>query len=182
MKVYKGEEERIEPPPEGWGVLIFSDGRKAEVAGAVFKENFKGDELIEMYLRPYPETIRKFKIDAKSELDRQGFVWKSYPRDVVIPLNTYDPVRKVFFSLYGWDGKRTEATDWFLGNSQTEEIRRLRKIIIKLRSELAIVKGENTMLKEDVDQYITKNGERIFKLMSPLLRGMLMPEHKERVV
>lgn len=178
MKSYKGEEERIEPPEEGWAILMFSDGRKAELAKAVIRKNAGGEEMINMYVRPYPETKRAFKID-NSELDRFGFVWKNYPIDYVILLNRFDPTRKVFFCICGWNGEKTETTDWFLGHSQVDEIKKLKEENIKLKSQLAVVKEENIMLKEDIDSYITKNIDRLITPLMPIVRGIIVSESQK---
>jgi len=176
MKVYPGQDERLEPPEEGWGSLWHSDGRRSIVAGARIVQDVKGIEQVKFYLKPYEETIRKFHIDIKNDLDRFGFVWKPYPKDMTIPLNTYDPLRKIFFSLLDWNGNKTESTDWFIGKAQLDEKRRLKEENTKLKSELAVLKIENTLLKEDIDEYIVKNFDRLLKPLAPFIRGLIISE------
>ena len=104
VKDYRGGKTTLEAPPEGWGIIWFADGYKAQVGGAkvVTKE---GEELLRLYLMPFQATIKRFGIDIKKDLDVNGYVYKWYPKVMVKSLNTYDPVRRIFFSLLNWDGK-----------------------------------------------------------------------------
>lgn len=173
-KIYRGGEVSLEPPPEGWGILWFADGYKAQVGGAkvVVKE---GKEFIRFYLMPFESTIKRFGINVKKDLDRNGYVYKWYPKELVYSLNMYDPSRRVFFSMLNWDGKSTDATKWFKGVEQAEEIQKLRGQIRGLKAYNETLKEENFIMKTNVQKYIKDNIEGVIKPLVPAFRSLITP-------
>lgn len=179
VKQYKGDTVQLEAPAEGWGILWFADGYKAQVSGAkiVVKE---GLELIQFYLMPFESTIKRFGIDVKRDLDRNGYVFKWYPKEMVKSLNTYDPSRRIFFCLLNWSGKETDSTKWFGGVEQGDEIRKLRKEIRGLKAHNEKLREENMILKTNVQKYIKDNIEGLVKPMMPALRSLIGPQEGGR--
>lgn len=174
-KLYRGGNTVLEPPPEGWGILWFADGYKAQVAGAKIV-NKEGKELIRFYLTPFQATIKRFNIDIKLDLDRNGYMYKWYPKEYVYPLNNYDPTRRIFFCMLNWDGKQTESTKWFKGEEQAEEIRKLREQIRGLKAYNEALKEENFILKTNTQKFIKDNIEGIIKPIMPAVRNLITPE------
>ena len=153
MKIYKGSDVSIEPPPEGWSIVIFGDGYKAQCAGAKIISS-DGKEFVQFYLMPFEGTIKRFGIDIKKDLDRNGYCLKNYPKEMVHPLNSFDPSRKSFFCILNWDGQETEATNWFLGKEQADEIIRLKNKIRQISAYNERLREENLLLKTNVQKYI----------------------------
>ena len=176
-KEYREGKTTLEAPPEGWGIIWFADGYKAQVGGAklVVKE---GEELIRLYLMPFQATIKRFGIDVKKDLDVNGYIHKWYPKVMVKPLNTYDPARRIFFSLLNWDGKATDSTKWFLGTEQGDEIRKLRKDIRGLKAHNEKLREENMNMKTNVQKYIKDNIEGVIKPLIPAFKSLMTPDEK----
>lgn len=176
MKKYKGDNVMIEPPEAGWGVLIFSDGLKAQISASAKLVVKEGKELVDFYLMPFEATIKKFRIDIHKDLDTSGYTHKMYPKEMVRNLNSYDPARRVFFCMLNWEGKNTEATSWFLGTEQNEKIDRLKEAVRAVKAHNEKLKEENFMMKTNVQKHIKENIEGIFKPMMPSLRSLFMAE------
>jgi hypothetical protein len=174
VKVYKENKIVLEAPPEGWGILWFADGYKAQVGGAkvVVKE---GKEFVRFYLMPFEATAKRFGIDRENDLDRNGYCYKWYPKEMVHSLNTYDPSRRIFFCLFNWDGKETESTKWFQGTQQADEINKLRKELQGQKACNEKLREENFIMKTNVQKYIKDNIEGVMKPMLPALRGLIAP-------
>ena len=177
VKSYPGGTVSLEPPQEGWSILIFVDSLKAIVAGAkvVVKE---GKEYVKFYLMPYDSVIKKFGIDPKRDLDRNGYIYKWYPKEMVVHLNTFDPSRRVFFCLLDWDGKENEATKFFKGTEQADEIRRLRGDIRGLKAHNETLREENMIMKTNVQKYIKDNIEGVIKPLVPAFKSLISPDEK----
>ena len=174
VKVYKSGKIVLESPPEGWAILWFVDGYKAQVAGArIIVKDAK--ELVEFYLSPYEATAKRFKIDTKNDLDKSGYCYKYYPKDMVLPLNTYDPARRIFFCLLNWDGKETEKTKWFKGIPQINEIKKLREEIRGLKGYNAKLLEDNLLIKTNIQKYIKEN-VGIIKEFMPAIRSLISAE------
>jgi hypothetical protein len=178
VKKYKGAESLIEPPPEGWGMIWFADGYQAQVGGAkvVLKE---GKEYVRFYLMPYQATAKRFNIDLKKGLDRNGYCYKWYPKEMVYSLNTYDPARRVFFCMLNWDGKDTESTKWFKGEEQANRIEKMKNTMRGIKAHNERLREENFVLRTNVEKYIKDNLSGIIKPMLPALRSLITPELKE---
>jgi len=175
-KTYKGSEILLEPPPQGWGLILYSDGFKAQVGGAKFITK-EGQKIIEFYLMPYESIIKRFKIDVKKDLDRSGYCYKSYPAEMVCCLNTYDPSRRAtFFSFLNWDGQETEKTSFFKGFEQANEIIRVKRKNRELKAEIETLKQENFLLKTNVYQFIAQNIDGLLKPLMPSLKTLLSSE------
>ena len=177
MKVYKGGQESLDPPPEGWAVIIFADGYQATCAGAKVVSR-EGEPWVQMYLRPEPAILKKFEINVGS-LDKNGFRYEWYPKDMVIPLNTYDPSRRIFFCLLNYGGKETESTDYFLGKAQIEEVSRLRQERRQMKVHIAMLKEENLILKSNVKKYIADSAEGILGPVMPFVKSLIPELNKE---
>lgn len=175
-KVFKGGGILMEPPSTGWGILWFVDGYQAQVGGAkvVFKD---GKEMLRFYLMPYENLAKRFNIDLKKDLDASGYMFKYYPKEMVICLNTYDPSRRaVFFSMLNWDGKISEATDFFIGKEQAEQIIKLRRQMRDLRAENERVKRDNFLARTNVQQYIKENMAESLTLFMPAIKSLITAE------
>jgi len=172
VKVYKGSNIVMGPPPEGWGILVFSDAYKCQV-GLSKMEKKDGKEVISFYLKPHEALIKKFKIDVKGDLDRQGYCWKSYPIEMVRLLNAFDPSRRVYFCLLNYEGKDTENTDWFLGKEQCDEIGRLKTKIRGLMAHNEELKNENFIMKHNEKKHIKDQMEGVMNPLLPFIKGML---------
>ena len=177
VKKYRGEETLLEPPSEGWGILWFADGYKAQVSGATdfVKE---GKEYTQFYLMPFDALAKRYKIDMKKDLDRNLHCIKIYPRNMVFNLNKFDPSRRVFFSMLNWDGKPTDSTKWFEGVKQNKEIVKLRETLRTAQAENEKLKEENLFLKTNVQKYIKENIQGIILPMMPAIRSLLIDKEK----
>jgi len=177
VKVYPGGEVLLEPGVFGWALLWYADGYQAQVSGAkvVVKD---GQEQIKFYLMPFQATIKRFGIDVKKDLDRSGHVYKWYPKEMVKSLNTYDPSRRIFFCLLNWDGKESDATNWFKGIEQADEIRKLRGNIRGLKAYNETLREENMVMKTNVQKYIKDNIEGVIKPLVPAFKSLISPDEK----
>ena len=177
VKIYKGGEVLLEPEVFGWSTIWFCDGYQAQASGAkiVVKE---GKEYIQFYLMPFEATIKRFGIDIKKDLDRSGHCYKWYPKEMVKSLNTYDPSRRIFFSLLNWDGKEADSTGFFKGTEQADEIRRLRGDIRGLKAHNETLREENMIMKTNVQKYIKDNIEGVIKPLVPAFKSLISPDEK----
>ena len=178
MKKYRGSENIISPPETGWAELWFADGYKAERGGATIVKK-EGGEWVKFYLRPFEHTAKRYEIDLKEDLDENGYCYKWYPKVSVYSLNTYDPARRIFFSLLNWEGKPTEATKWFKGEIQGQEIIKLGERLRAKKAECETLKEENMIMKTNVMKYLSDNVFEIMKKMMPSVRSLMMGEQQQ---
>jgi len=175
-KVYKGESVLIEPPEiGGWATLLYSDGYKCQVAMSKFGQK-EGKDVIWFYLMPYEATIKKFGIDTKKDLNRSGYTWKSYPIEMIRLLNIYDPARRIYFCLIGYNGMETENTSWFKGMEQVTEIIKLKKEIRNSKVYNSRLLEENLLLRTNVQKYIKENVEGLIKPIMPTIKSLIAAE------
>jgi len=178
MKKYRGQEIQREPPGEGWGLIIFIDSLKAQVAGAREFEK-DGQEFIEFDLRPFESTAKRFGIDPKKDVNARGYCKKVYPKEMVINLNIYDPGRRFFLCFLNWEGKKTSVSDKILGLAQENEIIRLKR---KLRGEMAEkeeLKTENLIMKHNEKKHIKEQMDSVMNPLIPFIRGIAEIEAKK---
>ena len=175
MKEYKARDVSIEAPPEGWGIVWFADGYKAQCSGSKV-ETKEGKEYVKLYLMPYDALMKRFGIDRKKDLDNQGYCYKYYPKEFIRPLNLYDSARRIFFCMMDWNGKETEATKWFLGKEQAEELIKLKNALRAMKAHNERLREENMLIKTNVNKYIKDTVEGIIKPIMPSIRTLITPE------
>ncbi len=178
VKIYRGGEEQVEVPETGWGYLWFPDGYAAQVSGATILK-IEGVEYVKFYLFPFPQTRKRFGIDVKKDLDKNMHCYRIFPKEFVYPLNLYDPARRVFFSLVNWDGKETEATNWFNGKLQSEELIRWKRRVRELQAQIEALKEENFILRTNAKRFYAENFNTMIKPMMPAIRSLLIGEREE---
>jgi len=172
------EDIRIEEPSEGWGLLEFVDGFRAQINGATV-ETKDGKDYVNYYLYPFEDLKKRYEI-MNEQLDSQGCMNRVFLRDMIITLNEDDPARKLKFCLLTFNGKETPATRMFKGLAQIRQIQELRDKLEQLRVQKACLKEENLLLKTNMPKYIKMHFSALAGDLLPLIQASQGDDQTER--